>query len=117
MTFDTFRDILLKVDCPHIHQFTAPPDTPPPYIVWAESMESTSLCGDGRKLCQVSQGTIDLYSKTPDDNLINDIQNTLSTHGIPFYLNDVLYESDTKLIHHEWIFEVVKWEPEEVEEE
>jgi len=108
MTFELFKEAILEVDCDYITRHCAADDATPPYIVWAESMEAESFYGDGGKIYQAIQGTVDLYSKDPDDPLEKEIKSTFNAHEIGFYLNDVLYERDTKLIHHEWVFTIVQ---------
>lgn len=83
----------------------APPPQPP-YIVWSEDMQSGALHGDGVMVNQTIQGTIDLFSKTAGDPYIGKIQKALNDAGIGFRLNSVQFEEDTRLIHHEWVFEI-----------
>ena len=47
------------------------------YIVWAEDGEGDSVHGDGHKLEQVIQGTIDYFTKTDGDENIDKIQDAL----------------------------------------
>lgn len=77
-----------------------------PYIVWAEDSEASSVEGDDHKVQQAIQGTIDLFTKTEGDALIDAIQDALITARISFYLNSVQYEDDTQYIHYEWVFTV-----------
>lgn len=76
------------------------------YCVWAEDMESSAVSGDNWKNEQAIQGTIDLYTKTEFDPLVDSIQSALNAARISFYLNSVEYEDETELIHYEWVWDV-----------
>ena len=76
------------------------------YCVWAEDTEGSSLHDDNIKDVQTVQGTIDFFTKTENNTLVDSIQNALNTAGIYFYLNSVQYEDETEYIHYEWVFEV-----------
>lgn len=75
-----------------------------PYIVWAEDSESSSVEGDNYKVNQAIEGTIDLFTKTEYDPLIDAIQEALKEARISFYLNSVQYEDETQYIHYEWVW-------------
>ena len=76
------------------------------YIVWAEDGEGDSVHGDGHKLEQVIQGTIDYFTKTDGDENIDKIQDALDEEKISYYLSSVQYEDETGYMHYEWIWEV-----------
>jgi len=76
------------------------------YVVWSEDGESTSTYHDNGKYIQVITGTIDLFTKTEFDTLVDQIQNSLSDAGISYALESVQYEDETQYIHYEWRFEV-----------
>lgn len=76
------------------------------YIVWQEETEAESLFGNDKHDEQTIQGTIDLYSKTEFDPLIDSIQEALTAADISFALNLVEYEDETELIHYEWTWEM-----------
>lgn len=78
----------------------------PPYIVWAEDSEGNSLWADQKKVYAAVQGTADLYTKQEFDPLVDAIQEAFTAAEIPWRLNSVQYEDDTKLIHYEWVWEV-----------
>ncbi len=90
---------------PDVYHYTAP-GKEDRYLVWAEDMESDSLCGDNRKDVQVIQGTVDLYTKTEHDPAVDKVQKQFETAEIPYTLNSVQYEEETEFIHYEWVFEV-----------
>lgn len=98
------RDTLLKVS-DNVGHYEAVEKTDQ-YIVWAEDSEGSSVEGDNRKINQSIQGTIDYFTKTENDKIVDKIQEALTAACISFYLNSVQYEEETKYIHYEWVFEV-----------
>jgi len=106
MTLQEIRDVLLTVGPPVFHYFASGQTSN--YIVWAEDSEGDSLHADGRKTEQVTQGTIDYFTKIEFDPLVQQIQDALNTpEDLAWSLNSVQYEKDTGYIHYEWVFEVV----------
>lgn len=81
-------------------------DKTPPYIVWAEDNEYDSVEADNHKVNQTIEGTIDLFTKTEDDPLIEGIQDALNNACISFRLNTVDYEEEAEFIHYEWVWQV-----------
>lgn len=98
------RDILneLDIDVSHYESLNKESE----YIVWAESGESNSLSADDRKVEQSIVGTIDLYTQTEYNKIVDELQDKLNENKISFVLNSVQYEDETKLIHYEWEFEI-----------
>ena len=80
--------------------------SPPPYAVWQEETEGESVHGNDGKDIQVIQGSIDFFTATDLDPLVDKIQEELSAKKISYRLNSVQYEEETGLIHYEWIWEV-----------
>lgn len=76
------------------------------YLVWAEKKEAGSLYADDFKLEQVLQGTVDLFTKTENDTLIDTLQDQLEREGISYLLNSVEYDGQTGYIHYEWYWEL-----------
>ena len=76
------------------------------YIVWAEDGEGDPLELDNNKVEQVITGTIDLFTKSEYDELIDTIQDALNQNSISFNLSSVQYETETEYIHYEWRFEI-----------
>lgn len=105
MTLQGIRDLLLNIGPPVFHYFAS--GQTGNYIVWAEDGEGDSLHADGRKTEQVTQGTIDYFTKTENDPVVTQIQDKLTENEISWRLNSVQYEQDTGYIHYEWVFEVV----------
>lgn len=77
-----------------------------PFLIWQESGEGTSFHSGNHKTEQVITGTVDVFTKTEFDPLLDDVQNALEALGVAWTLNSVQYEDDTNLIHYEWYFEV-----------
>ncbi len=76
------------------------------YIVWAEDSEAGSVEGDNRKQNQAIQGTIDFFTKTDLDEMVDRIQEALKAACISFYLNSVQHEEETGYIHYEWVWSI-----------
>lgn len=79
------------------------------YVVWAEQSESDAFYADNGKRERTIQGSIDYFTKDADDNdeTPDKIEAALSDAHIIFSLNSVQYEDETKLVHYEWLFEVM----------
>ena len=77
-----------------------------PCIIWAESGEDNSFSADNRKQEQTIIGSVDLYTKTEFDPLLDDVQTALEALGIPWILSSVQYEDETKMIHYTWDWSV-----------
>ena len=105
MTLQGIKDLLLNIGPPVFHYFAS--GQTENYIVWAEDGEGDSLHADGRKTEQVTQGTIDYFTKTENDPVVTQIQDKLTENEISWRLNSVQYEQDTGYIHYEWVFEVI----------
>ena len=79
----------------------------PPYCIWAEDDEGVSLVSDNRKAEQVISGTVDYFTKTEYDPMVEKIQNALDeVDTVSWRLSSTQYEDETMLIHYEWTFEV-----------
>lgn len=98
------RDLLLTIGPPVFHYFADKQKGN--YIVWAEDVEGNSLNADDRKEFQSLQGTIDYFTKTEFDPVVNQIQEKLDSADISWSLNSVQYEEETGYIHYEWLWEV-----------
>lgn len=77
-----------------------------PYLIWAEEGEGDSLHTDNHKSEQVITGTIDYFTKTEFDSVVDEIQDALNSIDIGWELTAVDYEEETNLIHHSWDFEI-----------
>lgn len=88
-----------------VWHYTAPPRTQLPYIVWAED-GANHFQSDNKNVETAYTGTIDLYTKTEEDPLMELIPSALNKTGTAWYLNSVQYEEETQIIHYEWVWEV-----------
>lgn len=77
-----------------------------PYIVLAEDTQADSVWSDDGMTEQAIEGTIDLYTKDENDPLCLKIQLALNSIKCSYRYNSTQYERDTKLIHHEWVWEI-----------
>lgn len=85
------------------HYWRPRPDGIDQYIIWAEDMEDTSLNADNKKKEQGLHGTMDLFTLTEFDPLVDSIQDKLNDmENMSWRFNSVQYEEETGLIHHEW---------------
>lgn len=101
----TLRDVLNSTSANgRIGHYFRPASDKPSFIVWQESDEAESHESNNHKTYQQVAGTIDCYTQTEYDPLLDEIQEALDGAGIGFRLNSVQYEDETKLIHYEWEF-------------
>lgn len=105
MTLQELRDLLLNIGPPVSHYFAH--NQTGNYIVWAEDGEGGSGHADGQKTTQVIQGTIDYFTKTEFDPVVDEIQDKLNSVDIAWRLNSIQHEKDTGYIHFEWVWEMV----------
>lgn len=87
------------------YHYVAPPSTTPPYIVWAEDSDNDLTANDVHSE-HCLEGTIDLYTKTEGDDLMQAVPSALEGMEAAYYLNSVQYEEETGLIHYEWVWQV-----------
>lgn len=101
----SLRDTLKSVSTPNIvFHYEKPANIKAPWVVWQEDGESSSFDADNHKSEQQIHGTIDCYTQTEYDLLLDEIQDALDGAEIGWRLNSVQYEDTTKLIHYEWEF-------------
>ena len=101
------RDALKSVEglkCYHLYK---PASVKAPYAVWQEDSERMSHHADNVKAEQVIEVTIDYYTKQEYDPACDDIQEALNEAGIAWKFESLQYEDETKLIHYEWLCEVI----------
>lgn len=87
------------------YHYVAQPNAKPSYLVWMED-GGNDFSADNihAELCLT--GTVDLYTKTENDPLMQSVPQALESIGAAWSLNSVQYEDDTGLIHYEWAWEV-----------
>lgn len=103
MTLQGLRDLLLTIGPPVFHYFAS--EQTGNYIVWAEEGEGNSLYADDVNILQGIQGTIDYFTTTEFDPVVQQIQDKLNSAEIVWRLNSVQYERDTGYTHYEWVWE------------
>lgn len=73
-----------------------------PCLIWAESGESGSFNSDNQKAEQRIVGTMDCFTRTEFDSLLDDVQEMFQTLGLTWRLDTVQFETETNLIHYTW---------------
>lgn len=60
----------------------------------------------GDKLAEkIPEGTIDWFTRSPASTVPGEVESLLDRMGASWYLNSVQYESDTGLLHYEWVWQ------------
>ena len=88
------------------YHYVAAPNTAPPYVVWSEDGDNDLAADDGHAEHAIS-GTVDLYTKVENEPLKDLIPAELEQIGAAYYFNSFQYETETGLLHFEWVFEVM----------
>lgn len=73
-----------------------------PWLVWAETGENNSFHSDNSKTEQRIIGTVDVFTKTEFDPLLDSVQEMFETLGLTWSLDTVQYEDETHMIHYTW---------------
>lgn len=89
-----------------VYHYSAEPNVSSPYIVWAED-GGIDFESDNTHSERGFSGTIDLFTETEDDPLMESVAEALEEIEASYYLSSVQFEDETGLIHYEWVFEVV----------
>ena len=101
------RDALKTVSGLKCYHLEKPASVKAPYAIWQEDSEGMSHYADNTKAEQVLVLTIDYYTLTEYDTVIDSIQDALNDARIAWKLNSFQYEDETKLLHYEWLCEVI----------
>jgi len=88
--------------CPRAYHYCRPNNAAVPYAVWAEDGEVDSFHADGKKMEQEIAGSLNYFTKTEYDSVIDDLQTCLNENRVSWDLESVQYEPETGLIHYEW---------------
>lgn len=104
-SLDIIKNALLTVGVPVNHYSAV--KKPDKYIVWTEDGQADSGHGDNRMITQVITGTVDYFTRMEDDPNFFAIQSALNGVDIAWRLNSIQFEDDTKLVHYEWVWELV----------
>lgn len=54
---------------------------------------------------KIPEGTIDWFTRNPSGSVPAEVEAVLDQFGAAWYLNSIQYESDTGLIHYEWVWQ------------
>ena len=100
-------DILGSVDGLKFYHLYKPSTVKAPYAVWQEDSEANSHYANNTKAEQVLVITIDYFTLTEFDVMVDAIQEALSDAEVAWHLNSFQYEDETKLQHYEWIVQVI----------
>lgn len=94
------RDLMLQCSPNVYHYFNDQKDKE--WIRWQEISESSEGAADNHKGEQAIEFAVDLYTKDEYSATIDKIQKVLDDNRISFMYTGSDYETDTRLIHHEW---------------
>lgn len=98
----TVKAALLTVTS-EVYHYRRPEGKKAAYIVWAEDGSENSFRASNKTQEQQIHGTIDFFTLTEFDPLVDEIQAALN--GVcGWRLDTVDYEDDTNLIHYVWEF-------------
>ena len=103
------RDALISIETvAKIDHYRKPADTASGrYIVWQED-SGDGFAANNRTAELSVTGTIDLYTQTEFDVLIDQIAEALNdVSHISFSVNSVDYDDESNLIHYEYLFTVI----------
>lgn len=101
-----FHDAINSISIDDVYHYDASTSKINRYVVWAEEAESDSLAMNNHIDEQVIKGSIDLFTKSEFDSLIDEIQEKMDENNISFSLFNVQYETETGYIHYTWNWEV-----------
>lgn len=65
----------------------------------------TELKVGNRQGEKIPKGTIDWFTRNPSGSVPAEVEAVLDQFGASWYLNSIQYESDTGLIHYEWVWQ------------
>lgn len=100
-------DILDSVEGLNAYHLFKPATVKAPYAVWQEDSEGQSFHANNTKTEQVLTATVDYFTLTEFDSMIDSIQMAFNDAQIAWRLNSFQYERETNLLHYEWLIEVI----------
>lgn len=100
-------EILNSVEGLNAYHLFKPATVKAPYAVWQEDSEGQSIHSNNTKSEQVLTATVDYYTLSEFDSMIDSIQVAFNDAGIAWRLNSFQYELETSLLHYEWLIEVI----------
>ena len=101
------RDALNEINGLNAYHIEKPTSVKAPYAIWQEDSEGQSHHADNSKGEQVIEVTIDYYTLTEYDSMVDSIQGALNDAQFAWMLNSFQYEDETKLLHYEWLVRVI----------
>lgn len=101
------RDALNQIDNLAVYHIEKPASVNAPYVIWQEDSEGQSHHADNVKAEQLVEVTIDYYTLTEYDSMIDAIQDALNDEQLAWIFNSFQYEDETKLMHYEWLVRVI----------
>lgn len=101
------RDVLKAIEGLKSYHLTKPASVTAPYAVWQEDSDDKSMHSDNMKTEQVVNVTIDYFTQTEYDTMVDSIQDALNSARIAWQLDSFQYEDETKLLHYEWLCRVI----------
>ena len=100
------KDALTSIDNLKVYHYWRP-RLQAPYLIWAEEGEGDSLWTSNHLQEQIITGTVDYFTKTELDPIVDTIQEKLNgVESLGWNLEAVQYEDETNLIHYSWHFEI-----------
>lgn len=101
------RDVLNEINGLNAYHIEKPASVKAPYVIWQEDSEGQSHHADNSKTEQVIEVTIDYYTQTEYDSMVDTIQDALNDAQVAWIFNSFQYEDETKLMHYEWLVRVI----------
>lgn len=101
---NTIKTLLIGLTS-DVYNYTAPANKPLSYVVYGKDGENVASAND-RHAETADEGYIDLFTKNPEDPLIESIPLALDAGGVAYSLESIQYEEETGYLHYEWIWEV-----------
>lgn len=101
------RDVLNEINGLNAYHIEKPASVKAPYVIWQEDSEGQSHHADNSKAEQVIEVTIDYYTQTEYDSMVDTIQDALNDAQVAWIFNSFQYEDETKLMHYEWLVRVI----------
>lgn len=65
------------------------------------------LCGDNEQVARIYQGTVDLFCDDVGKSKVGMVEQVLRQHTLAWNMNFTTYDASTRIMHTQWIFEVL----------
>lgn len=105
---ERIKEALLSIGLPIFNYW--PLDQDGDYIVYGDDGDGESQYADNRKGERSRSGTIDLFTKTPNDPMADSLEESLDDIELSYRKNSLQFEIDTRFFHHEWIYQYAEGE-------